>query len=284
MSSLDPDLVDRYLTRLGLEREPPSADALARIHRRQVERIPWETVWIHEGRAWDIDPATSAHRITTTGRGGYCFHLNGALGALLDALGYRVTRHRGGVHGPDEEGAALLDNHLVLGVHDLPTDACPGGLWYVDTGLGDALHAPVAWRAGPIRQPPFTLALEEVGPDGMGDWHLVHGRHGAFGGMSFAAATTTVDAFAEHHRWLSTSPESGFVRLLVAQRRTATTSEGLRGLVHAVVSDDGVATTVVDDRSDWLDLLADGFGIVPDDATTLWDRTSRAHEAWAARD
>jgi arylamine N-acetyltransferase len=64
-----------------------------------VERVPYETFWIHLDQAWGIEPEASLRRVARDGRGGYCFQLNGSLSLLLDALGYRVTRHVGGVHG-----------------------------------------------------------------------------------------------------------------------------------------------------------------------------------------
>lgn len=276
--SLPPDVAAGYLARLGLEPEPPSAGALARLHRAHVERVSWETLWIHEGRSWGIDPATSAARIAATGRAGYCFHLNGAFGALLAALGYEVTRHVGGVHGPDGPDAAMLTNHLVLVVSGLATDDCPDGHWYVDVGMGDALYGPAPLAVGAIAQPPFRLELSTVAPGGVGDWHLAHDPHGAFVGMSFGATAVGMDAFAERHDWLSTSPDSNFVRLLVVQRRSPDAVAGLRGLTHTVVTATGSSTSVVDDRGAWLDLLADGFGIVPADPDPLWQRTRRAHE------
>ena len=98
-----PGLFDAYLARLGCEREPPSAAALGRLHRAQAERIPYETTWIHLGERRGIGPLASVDLIARHGRGGYCFHLNGALAALLVELGYHVTLHRGGVHhGPPE--------------------------------------------------------------------------------------------------------------------------------------------------------------------------------------
>ena len=97
---MDGDLRDAYLGRLGLEAEPPSADALRRLHQAHAERVPYETVWIATEDSWDVDPARAAERIARHGRGGYCFHLNGAFSELLAELGYRVTRHVGGVHGP----------------------------------------------------------------------------------------------------------------------------------------------------------------------------------------
>ena len=78
MTGIDVELRDAYLRRLELEAEPPSAEALQRLHCRQVERIPYETMWIQAGEAWGIDPLDSLARVALQRRGGYCYHLNGA--------------------------------------------------------------------------------------------------------------------------------------------------------------------------------------------------------------
>ena len=126
------DLVDSYLDRLQVDREPPSPAALSRLHRAQVEHVPYETAWIHMGHQWTVDQQASFRRVAADRRGGYCFHLNGAFAVLLDALGYNVTLHVGGVHGPDGPAEESMTNHLVLTVSDLPDDSNPDGAWYVD--------------------------------------------------------------------------------------------------------------------------------------------------------
>src|SRR6185437_6975860 len=128
---------DAYLARLGVEAEPPSVEALFRIHRAHVERVAYETLWIHLGQQWKVDVDDSVARIAMQRRGGYCFHLNGALSELLRTLGYNVVRHVGGVHGPAGAMETEMANHLVLTVHDLPNEGNPSGVWYVDAGLGD---------------------------------------------------------------------------------------------------------------------------------------------------
>ena len=51
-----PEIEDAYLRRLGLDREPPTVEALFRIHRAHLERVPYETTWIHLGEPWTVDP------------------------------------------------------------------------------------------------------------------------------------------------------------------------------------------------------------------------------------
>lgn len=277
--------VDAYLELLGVDREPPSVDALARLHRAHVERVPYETLWIHLGERWDIDAASSARRIAQQGRGGYCFHLNGGLAELLGALGYDVTRHVGGVHGPGGPAEADLTNHLVLTVGNLPSDDNPTGTWYVDAGLGDALHDPLPLLAGVYQQGPFELVLETT-PGGVGDWHLTHDRRGGFAGMAWRSAPTGLAAFGERHTWLSTSPASGFVRVLTVQRRDAMGTDTLRGLRLQRIGARSTET-ILDSVDELTGALAEVFGIDVDAIghealVALWSRVHDAHLAWEA--
>src|SRR3954464_6766911 len=139
---------DAYLRRLDVDAAPPSLEGLFELHRAQVEHVPYETVWIHMGDGWGIDVNPPVEGVARGGRGGYCFHLNGAFSELLVALGYQVTRHVGGVHGPDGPGQDELTKPLVLTVTALPSTDNPGGTWYVDAGLGDALHEALPLVAG----------------------------------------------------------------------------------------------------------------------------------------
>src|SRR3954453_13612898 len=283
---MDEDTRAAYLTRLGLEAEPPSVDALQRLHRAHVERVPYETMWIWAGESWGIEPVDSVRRVAFEGRGGYCFHLNGAFSELLRSLGYSVTRHVGGVHGPAGPDAEMLTNHLVLTVSGLPSEECPDGVWYVDAGLGDAMHEAIPLVAGAYTQGPFHLALDET-PGDVGDWHLTHDPKGCFTGMSWRAAPAHIDEFEQRHVWLSTSPESGFVRTLSAQRRDATGADIMRGLVLTRVGEGTAPAAPLTHRDDWFAALADVFGLTldrmgPAQLDHLWDRSLEAHEAWDA--
>lgn len=277
---LSSSLVDAYLGRLGVEAEPPSPEALARLHRAHVERVPWETLWIQMGERWGIDPVESARRIAEEGRGGYCFHLNGAFGLLLEALGYEVTRHIGGVHGLDGPSEDELTNHLVLAVHGLATDDDPSGSWYVDVGLGDALHDPLPLRPGRYPQSGFTFELAtHTGPTG--DWRFIHDPSRSYAGMSWLARPTDIDAFAARHEHLSTSPDSPFVRWLVVQRRHPDGVDVLRGL-HLSKAGTGPTRQVVEDSDTLLDVLRDVFGLdiadrSSEERAALWTRVWNAH-------
>jgi N-hydroxyarylamine O-acetyltransferase len=274
---------DAYLARLGVDAEPPSIEGLIRLHRAHVERVAYETLWIHLGERWGIGVDESTARVATRRRGGYCFHLNGAFGGLLRSLGYDVVRHVGGVHGPDGPAEDSMTNHLVLTVHGLPTDGNRDGDWYVDAGLGDALHEPLPLIAGEYRQGPFHFVLDQT-PGAVGDWHLTHDPAGGFAGMSWRSAPVGMDAFAKRHAWLSTSPESRFVRVLTAQRRDASGVDILRGLSLRRIGDRAYESTLAT-RAELADVLGDLFGLditpVRDQAwEALWASVHATHVAW----
>jgi N-hydroxyarylamine O-acetyltransferase len=281
---VDSELRDAYLDRLGLEAEPPSAEALRWLHRRQVERVPYETMWIHAGEDWGIDSTDAMKRVAFHGRGGYCYHLNGAFGLLLRSLGYSVEGHVGGVHGAAGPDADSTANHLVLTVDGLASDDNPSGRWYVDAGLGDAMYEPLPLAPGVYRQEPFRLVLEES-CDGCGDWHLTHDPSGGFVGMAWTSAAAELEEFEAKHRWLSTAPESGFVQIAMAERRDATGIDVIRGLVLSRAGSNARSYEPLTERADWFAALAEIFDLrfehsPPGACDRLWSRVIDRHRAW----
>ncbi|NRQ38029.1 arylamine N-acetyltransferase [Nonomuraea sp. NN258] len=275
-----------YLRRLGLPElltAPPSAESLRALHVAHVERVAYEALDIWLGRPTSIDPLDSTERIIG-GRGGYCYHLNGAFSHLLMALGYDVTRHVGGVQNRNAE-PGITGNHLVLTVRGLPSAGNPGGEWLADLGLGDGLHEPLPLVAGSYTQGPFTYGL---GPSAVapGGWRFEHDPSGSFAGMDFGPEPAAMSAFLAKHHELSTSPESGFVRVAVVQRRDASGVDTLRGLVLTRLGN-GAHTVTLNTARDYYAALADVFGLPLDDVPAeekdkLWTRLHDAHEAWLA--
>lgn len=284
--ALDPDVRAAYLARLGVEATPPSAEALRLLHRRHAERVPYETMWIHGGEAWTTDPHAADRRIALERRGGYCYHLNGAFDLLLQSLGYEVRSHCGGVHGPDGPTDETRGNHLVLSVDALPSDDNPTGRWYLDVGLGDALHEPIPLRPGTFQQGPIALRIEQPETGGVG-WHLLHDPAGSFTGMAWTTDAPDHELFASRHAWLSSSPDSVFVRTATAQRRDAEGSDIVRGLVVTRVGSGAHTGEPLTDRGAWFDALADLFGLTfeastPGTTDRLWNRILATHRAWEA--
>jgi N-hydroxyarylamine O-acetyltransferase len=281
---LPTDLVADYLTRVGCEPlagTPPSVAGLRRLHQAHVERVAYETVDLGLGRPAGIDPRDSAGRIAS-GRGGYCFTLNGGFSWLLGQLGYDVVRHVAGVYSSAAESSGADANHLGLTVRGLPAAECPDGVWLVDVALGDALHDPIPLRWGEHPQGPFTYRLL-ASPVEDGGWRLEHAAGGSFAGVDFAPDAAGMDAFADRHSYLSTDPDSPFVRTLTAQLRDAAGVDILRGRV--LTRWDGAGAVAREaDLDEWWTLLTGHFGLSLDEAdrAPLWAKVAASHEKWLA--
>ena len=84
--------VPGYLERLGYD-GVPSLDlpSLTRLQQLHMTAVPFENLDIALGDGVALDAATAVDKIVEGGRGGWCFEVNGAFAALLEALGFRVT-------------------------------------------------------------------------------------------------------------------------------------------------------------------------------------------------
>jgi arylamine N-acetyltransferase len=259
-------------------------DGLRALHRAHAERVPYENLDIQLGRPTTINPYDSAARIVA-GRGGYCYHLNGAFGLLLSALGYSVQWHKGGVQNRDRaKPVGATGSHLALTVHGLPARGNPDGMWMVDVGLGDALHEPLPLRTGEFPDGPYRFELAPSSVEFLG-WRFVHDPTGSFTGMDFRAETAVQSEFQATHEWLSSAPESGFVKTLIVQRRDATGTDTLRGRILG--RQPSGERRELTSATEWYQALADVFGLTLEDVPAgeraeLWRRVSAAHHTWQA--
>ena len=283
--------LEDYLARIGASgAAPPSVEALADLQARHLERVVFENLEIQRGRPTTVDYADCAERIVKGGRGGYCFHLNGAFGLLLEALGYEVSRRRGTVQPPPGTAPGRHLNHLVVLVHDLPTNDHPEGTWWAEVGFGDGSIRPLALRAGvaPQDDEPHTYELR-ASPIYTGGWRMLQGGGEDVGIIDVDTEEPHADEIAAAHEHLSTSPESGFVRTATFQRRDARGVDILRSRTLSRVERGATRRTLLADEREWFGALADVFGLpLPDvdaaERRALWQRVCAQHVAWAASD
>jgi N-hydroxyarylamine O-acetyltransferase len=227
--------VERYLRRIGFDREPqPDLATLAALQRLHTLAVPFENLDIHLGRRLLLDRAVNYEKIVERGRGGWCFELNGLFGWLLEQVGFDVTLLGSQVHGTDWVSQDLA--HLLLRVDlDQP--------YIVDVGFGDG------WRMEP-------LALHEL--PGSAVQHL--------DGLSvhFTLQPRLLEEFQSACDDLQTSPESGFVRTRVAHRALPDGRISLRERV--LIEEHGGARSERElaDDEEWHAVLRDRFGIVLD--------------------
>lgn len=261
-------MIDEYLSVLGVRRcAEPAPGHLFELHRAHVERVPYSNVQIMRGTSASVRPVDAVRQLLD-GHGGYCFHLNGAFSWLLRELGYAITLHRGYVfsHGATE----AQPNHLVLLAHDLGDR-----VWFVDVGLGDAIHEPLPLAAGHYKQGPFAYSLEFTGSR----WRFTHDQTGSFTTMEFEPEAATIGDFEQAHRFLSTSPESPFTRLLVAQNRLPDRVRTMRACTWTEFDAAGKHEKVFVSQREWAAAYARlGLSGVDD----LWEHSRAAHEQWLA--
>lgn len=135
-ASLAPALVERVLARLGLGARPdPDLGGLAAVYAAWCERVPFDNVRkrIHvatgdPGPLPGDEPASFFADWLAWGTGGTCWAGNGALCALLEALGFRARRgvatmlvapdlppNHGTVSVETDEGRFLVDASMLFG-------------------------------------------------------------------------------------------------------------------------------------------------------------------------
>jgi len=128
MTSLD---IPRYLQRLQLESAPPpTLQGLTLLQQRHNALLPFETLTCLLRDAVPIDLDSVQHKLLHVQRGGYCFELNGALLALLQALGFDAHALSARVLLSAAEGELTARTHLLIRV------LLDGEDWLVDAGFG----------------------------------------------------------------------------------------------------------------------------------------------------
>ncbi|MBV7248357.1 arylamine N-acetyltransferase [Streptomyces sp. MW-W600-10] len=211
--------VDAYLTRIGADR-PVRADgeALRELQHRHLLAVPFENLSVHLGEDIVLEERALMDKVTG-GRGGFCYELNGAFGALLRALGFRVNLLQARVYG-DGGRLGIPFDHLALRVET--EDGT--GPWLADVGFGDnALH-PLALDVRTEQEDPRGVFRLREAPQG--DLDLLRGGSRQF---RLDLRTRTLPEFrggAWYHR---TSPDSPFTRSLVCSRYTETGRVTLSG-------------------------------------------------------
>lgn len=275
--------IKAYLHRLGIpDIEPPTLPYLFRLHRAHVEKLPWQTIDVFAGKPAPIDPTLSVQLITS-GRSGYCFHLNGAFSTLLRALGYKVNWHWAGVQ-PMGEAPRVNGFHLAL-TTVVQNDQQEEDFWIIDAGLGDMPFEPIPLSPGIYRQGAFTYRVTES-EVAAGGWRLVHDPKSVFVGVDVAPKVIDdINAFVPKHEHYSKLPDSPWINTFLVRHRHESGSNELRGCIWSKREDDRIQKIELQTESEWLNVLGDVFGehLVAYDKTerhAIWLKTRKLHEEW----
>ncbi|MEU4032649.1 arylamine N-acetyltransferase family protein [Streptomyces collinus] len=217
---------DAYLRRLGATRpQRPTTEALRELHLRHLRTVPFENLSIHLGEEIVLEEKRLLDKVVEGRRGGFCYELNGAFGALLTALGYEVRLLAARVHG-DGGRLGIPYDYLALRVR-----TSDGGDWLADVGFGAHSHWPLAFaEGGEQRDPGGVFRVAQAGPDDAGvlgggeadpadgaDLDVVRDGRPQY---RLETRPRALGDFAAGAWWHSTSPQSHFTRSLVCSRVT----------------------------------------------------------------
>ncbi|MHA5049458.1 arylamine N-acetyltransferase family protein [Streptomyces sp. SD15] len=215
---------DAYLRRIGAPHPAwPTSGVLRELHLRHLETVPFENLSIHLGEEIVLEEKRLLDKVVGARRGGFCYELNGAFGALLGALGFDVTLLAARVYG--EEGRLGIPyDHLALRVRTVD-----GGDWLADVGFGAHSHYPLAFgERSEQADPGGTFRVLEAGPDAAGvrgvggrreaeDLDVIRDGRPQY---RLEVRPRVLGDFVAGAWWNSTSPVSHFVRSLVCSRVT----------------------------------------------------------------
>jgi N-hydroxyarylamine O-acetyltransferase len=257
-----------YLDRVGFKGVPrPDLATLRALHRAHLLAIPYENLDVQLGRPVTIEPAAAFDKIVTRRRGGWCYEMNGLFGAVLEEIGFKVTRLAGGVH-RKVRGHEAVGNHLVLLV-DLD------GPWIADVGFGDGIRDPAPLREGVHSAAGYDFLLERLD----GDWWRMH-NHALGGAPNFDFTLEPADPAlmgAKCHE-LQTSPASIFVMTAICQRHTPDELLLLRGRALRRVRPGRKHDSLLASADELVACLADDFGLELPEVAALWPRICARHE------
>ncbi|MDI3406387.1 arylamine N-acetyltransferase family protein [Streptomyces cavernicola] len=250
--------VDAYLNRIGGSRPArPDIESLRELHVAHLRTVPFENLSIHLGEDIVLEREALVAKIVDARRGGFCYELNGAFGALLSALGYEVTLLQARVYG-DEGRLGIPYDHMALRVE------AQGGPLLVDVGFGAHSHYPLELEnRGEQHDPGGVFRIEDAE---RGDLRVLKDGEPEYLLDQRPRDLEEFRAGAWYHR---TSPESTFTRSLVCSRLTGDGRITLSGSELKTTVGGERTTVELGGRAEILAAYAEHFGIVLDRVPVL---------------
>ncbi|MFI5821034.1 arylamine N-acetyltransferase [Streptomyces rishiriensis] len=251
----------------------PTVGLLRELHLRHLRAVPFENLSVHLGEEIVLEERRLVAKVVEERRGGFCYELNGAFGALLAALGFEVTLLAARVYG-DEERLGIPYDHLALLVR-----TADAGEWLADVGFGAHSHYPLQWgRADEQPDPAGVFRIVEAGPHPAGAASGVGSTVRDLDVVLDGARVYRLEArprvlrdFVAGAWWHSTSPESHFTRSLICSRLTEDGGRiTLSGRRLKVTAADGVSReNELTDDEEVLQTYRERFGITLERVPTV---------------
>jgi N-hydroxyarylamine O-acetyltransferase len=245
--------LDAYFARLGYAGpRTPTLPVLTALHQAHAGQIPFENVDVLLGRPIRLDLGSLQAKLVRDRRGGYCFEQNALFAAVLETLGFRVTRLAARVR----FGAARLlpRTHMILRVDQ------EEAAFLADVGFGgEGLLEPLSFVEGqPSHQATWTYRLLREG-----DAWVLQAQRGV-GWLDLYAFTLEPQHPVDYevaNYYTATHSESIFRQMLTAQRTTPEARYVLRNRTFTVHRADGVSERILTSDEELRGVLAETFGL-----------------------
>jgi len=246
---LSPSDLKRYLERIQYAGpRSRTAATLRALHVAHLQNVPFENLSVRRGEPIVLEEKRLFEKVVSRRRGGFCYELNGAFAALLEALGFQVSRLAGRV------GPTGIDfDHMAVRVElDEP--------WLADVGFGDCFVEPLRLNA---REPQAGGDGRRYRLEATAGGLLLTREHGAAWERQYELGLNPwpLPAFEGGCRHHATSPDSPFTRKTIVSRATehgrVTLSER-----KLLITERGVRTeTELQDDAAFTQALRGHFGI-----------------------
>jgi len=230
----------------------PTLETLKDLQFAHSTTIPFENLDILLGRPISLELDWLQAKLIAGRRGGYCFEQNTLFAAVLESLGFNLTRLAARVRFGSAEIRPRL--HMLLSVK------VDGEPWLADVGFGRVgpLHPIRLNQSEAVRQLRWAFRISQEG-----GLHVLQTLHDDvwFDLYAFTLEPQEPVDFMVANHYTSTHPDSPFVQTLVVQRASPDTCWILRNLELTVEkAGEKTAETLWDD--DALNLaLADLFDL-----------------------
>jgi N-hydroxyarylamine O-acetyltransferase len=225
---------------------------LEALHLAHATHIPFENLDILMGRPIRLDLESLQAKLVSAGRGGYCFEHNLLFAAVLEEIGFPVTRLAARVrYGTDR---VLPRTHMLLLV------TAGGGNWLADVGFGaGGLLTPVPFGTGEVSRQ-FLWSYRVVEKDRL--WALQTLRDGVW--MDLYAFTLEPQEYVDYvmaNHFTSTHPTSRFVQTLTAQMTRPEARTTLRNYELTIDTGTRIEREVLAAQDDVIAALSRIFGL-----------------------
>ncbi len=262
----DPIELDAYLARIRYaESRDPTIETLRGLHFAHATQIPFENLDIVLGRSIALDLKSLQSKLVEGRRGGYCFEQNTLFAAVLEVLGFAVTRLAARVR----YGSTAIRprSHMLLSVE------IEGNPWLADVGFGgDGLLFPIRLDLDDeIQQGAWSFRVRSEG-----DIRVLQSLHpgGWFDLYAFTPEPQYPVDYVVSNHFTSTYPLSPFLQSLVVQRTSLDARWILRNRELTEQRPDRQTTIALSDDDAVLVTLADVFGLHFPAGTTFRYATS----------